>query len=323
MTKKMLISLKESLSLMLTEKNKKYNYIKHQNESSKKKAQKILFYSLKDFHNKDEFNKLNPQTCSFIFEKNQLELLNFQIKNEIEKIKFLLEQNEQNYSLIKSAPSLFKANREIFCNNNYESITKISGILKRIIREVRKEFIEVVKDKTNKELEINGISLQINCIKDIIEDYTLKVCKKYIETKDIIDEESKEYTNSFVTNQSKRNSISISNKNKTMKKERIIKDKLQNNNIFYVNKNNRDILGDINSDINNNNNQVNNYLNMNIFANFNNIDEKYEKNFGDNKIFITSITTNENINKLNSRNNSIYSENNNEESFISDINENN
>ena len=353
MTKQMLITLKENLGQMLTEKNKKYNYIKNLNESSKKKVQNILFYSPQDKPNKDEINKLSLQTCSLVYEKNQLELLNFQIKDEIEKIDFLHEQKEQSYSYIRSIPFFFEENRDVFCNNNYESLTKISGILKEIIREVRKEFIEVVKEKMKKELEINGISYQINYIKDSIEDYKLKGCKKYIETKDIIDEESKEFSKSFITNQSKRNSLSSINKNmlinksfinknsknkyKSLKKERKIKDTLQNNNnIFFTNKNKRDIFSDIN------NKQINNYLNMNINVNINlnnnknncaqesfnssldssnNENEQYEMDLENNKIIITPITTNENINELTSKNDSINTENN-EESYILDINEN-
>ena len=353
MTKQMLITLKENLSQMLTEKSKKYNYIKKQNESSKKKVQKILFYSPQDNPNKDDINKLSLQTCSLIYEKNQLELLNFQIKDEIEKIEFLHEQKEQSYSYIRTIPFFFEENKEVFCNNNYENLTKISGILKEIIREVRQEFIEVVKDKMKKELEINGVSYQINYIKDSIEDYKLKGCKKYIETKDIIDEESKEFSKSFITNQSKRNSLSSINKNmlinkaiinknsknkyKSLKKERKIKDTLQNNNnIFFTNKNKRDIFSDIN------NKQINNYLNMNINVNINlnnnknncaqesfnssldssnNENEQYEMDLENNKIIITPITTNENINELTSKNDSINTENN-EESYILDINEN-
>ena len=225
---------------------------------------------------------------------------------------------------------------------------------------MRKDFIEVVKEKMEKELEINGVTIQINYIKDNIEDYKLNGCKKYIETEDIIQEESKEYTKSMITNQSKRNSFAsinnrsiikkmsgINSKNKLglKKKERIIKDKLQNNNLFYTHKINKDILNGIN------NNNVNNYLNMNINVNINlnnknngyqesfnssldskNIEandatsehEQYEMDLNNNnKIIITPIITTENKNKLNTKNNSINSEsNNNEDSFVLDFEDN-
>ena len=301
---------------------------------------------------KKDKNNLN----SSILEKNQLISLNFQIENEIEKTNFLIEQKTQINSYIRSIPFFFETNKEIFCNNIYEDLNKISKLLKEIIREVRKDFIEVVKGKMQKELEINGISLQINYIKDNIEDYKLNGCKKYIETEDIIQEESKEYTKSIITNQSKRNSFaSINNKSiikkksgvgsknsknklNIKKKERIIKDKLQNNNLFYTHKINKDILNGIN------NNNVNNYLNMNINVNINlnNKNNAFQESFNssldsnnnehnneqneqyemelnnNNKIIITPIITNENKNK--NTNNSIDSESNNDEdSFVLDF----
>ena len=356
-TKNMLISLKDNLNWMLQEKNKKLNYMRKQNEINKKKIQNILYPSsqeLKMYENKIKKDKNNLN--SSILEKNQLISLNFQIENEIEKTNFLIEQKTQINSYIRSIPFFFETNKEIFCNNIYEDLNKISKLLKEIIREVRKDFIEVVKGKMQKELEINGISLQINYIKDNIEDYKLNGCKKYIETEDIIQEESKEYTKSIITNQSKRNSFaSINNKSiikkksgvgsknsknklNIKKKERIIKDKLQNNNLFYTHKINKDILNGIN------NNNVNNYLNMNINVNINlnNKNNAFQESFNssldsnnnehnneqneqyemelnnNNKIIITPIITTENKNK--NTNNSIDSESNNDEdSFVLDF----
>ena len=360
-TKNMLISLKESLNLMLQEKNKKFNYMRNKNETCKKKIQNTLYPSSQELKiNENKIKKDNKNIHSYILEKNQLVLLNFQMENEIEKTNFLIEQKTQINSYIRSIPFFFETNKEIFCNNKYEDLNAISKLLKEIIREVRKDFIEVVKEKMEKELEINGITIQINYIKDNIEDFRLNGCKKYIETEDIIQEESKEYTKSMITNQSKRNSFAsinnrsiikkmsgINSKNKLglKKKERIIKDKLQNNNLFYTHKVNKDIFNGIN------NNNVNNYLNMNINVNINlnnknniyqesfnssldsknmeenkdqNEHEQYEMDLNNNnKIIITPIITTENKNKLNTKNNSIYSEsNNNEDSFVLDYDDN-
>ena len=355
-TKNMLNSLKDNLNLMFQEKNKKLNYMRAENEANKKKIQNILYPSSQESKNNE--NKIkkynnNKNVHSSFLEKNQLVLLNFQIENEIEKIDFLIEQKSQINSYIRSIPFFFETNKEIFCNNKYEDLSIISKLLKEIIREVRKEFIEVVKDKMQKELEINGITIQINYIKDNIEDFKLNGCKKYIETEDIIQEESREYTKSIITNQSKRNSFaSINNrsiikkmsginskntKNKSIKKkERIIKD----NNLFYTHKVNKDIFNGIN------NNNVNNYLNMNINVNINlnNKNQDYQESFNssldsndkeegneqneqyemdlnnNNKIIITPIITTENKNKLNSKNNSINSESNeNDDSFVLDF----
>ena len=358
--KQMIISLKDSLNLMLQEKNKQLNYINKKYENNKKKVKNRLFPPSQETNKeglvnniKIEYNKDN----SFIIEKNQLQLLNFQIQNEIEKTNFLIEQKSQINSYIKSIPFFFETNKEIFCNNNYEITTKISELLNEIVRGVRKKFIVVVKEKMEKELEINGISLQINYIKDSIDDFKLNGCKKFIETEDIIPEESREYTKSIITNQSKRNSISSINKNVSKKrtsinskstiniynkeKRKIKKDKFQNN-YFYSNKINKNLFNDLN------NNQVNSYLNMNINVNINlnnnnfiqnsfnsssdsnNIvennekNEQYEMDFNDNnKIIITPIITNENIDELNNKNNILNTDSlsNNNDSFILDIND--
>jgi hypothetical protein len=210
-TKQMITSLKDSLNIMLNEKNKKLDYIQNKNEMTKKNVQSKLFPYIEEM----KINKYNLSLENknyFISEKNQLELLNFQIKNEIEKTNFLIQQKTQINTYIKSLPFFFEANQEIACSNNYENNKKISQFLKEIIRRVRKDFINVVKQKMKKELEINGMSIQINYIKDSIEDYKLNGCKKYIETEDIIEEQSNEYSKSIITNQSKRNSLSNINK---------------------------------------------------------------------------------------------------------------
>ena len=336
--KKTLNSFRNNINLILEEKNKKLSYIKSKNEISKKKIQNLIFLS-SNLRNLDKIkyniNEESNKIYSLISENNQLKLLNFQIRNEIEKTQFLIEQKAEIIGYIKSVPFFYEESKKIFCNNNYETIKKITSLLSNEIREIRKEFIETVKAKMEIDMEINNATLQIDYIKDNIENYKLKGCKKYIETKDIIQEDSNEYIKTLKTNQSKRNSLSsinntklvqkmniINSKNKynIQKKEKIIKDKLKKNNILFTDKINKNILNDIN------NKSVNNYLNMNINVNINlnnnnfmqetfnssldsNItdeenekNEQYEMNLNDNnKIIITPITTNENISTVNNK----------------------
>ena len=355
-TIKMLKSLRNNLSSMLEEKNKTYKYIKNKNDILKKKYKNVLFSPTNIDKNKYDINIEDEKIYYMIFEKKQLNLLNFQIENEIKKTESLIEQKDQINSYIRSIPFFFEANREIFCNNNYDTFIKITNLLNDKIRGVRNHFIDKVKEKMKVELEINGISLQINYIKDNIEDYKFTGCKKYIETEDIIQEDSKEYSKTIMTNQSKVNTIS-SNNNKIIikkrnsinrrnsnhkftnkKKERIIKNNIQKKNILYANKINSNILNDVNNKI------VNNYLNMNINVNINvnnnnyiqesfnssldsvNTDvdkeknEQYEMDLNENnKIIITPIITNENTD---TKNNNIKSESNNNDSFTFDISDN-
>ena len=336
-TKEMILSLKDNLNLMLKEKNKKYNYLKNEKEVKKKKIQKIIYPSSRDSVSTiKEYNITlgDNKIYSNFNETNQLKLLNFQMENELQKTIFLIEQKKQINSYIKSIPFFYESNKEIFCYNNYDNYKMISDLLNEIIKKTRQDFINIVKQKMKKDIEINAISAKINYIEDNIDDYDLKGCKKYIDTSEIIQEESKEYTISH--NQSKRNSlINVINKgivkkmssinsrgsvNKYKTKERNIKDKYQKRNSI-TNKINKDLFNDIN-----NNQKVNNYLNMNINVNINlnnnpilqsfnssldsddigDSDEKspqYEMDLNPNsKIIIKPIITHENKNTKNNEN---------------------
>ena len=316
--KQILLSLKDNLNLMLKEKNKTLSYMKTQKEIKKKKMQKILYPSLNETKQKQyDLISDNTKVSSFLNEKNQLEILNFQIQNEIEKTEFLIGQKKEIISYIKSIPFYFEENKEIFCNNNYENYKNISLFFMDIIRNIRNKFINIVKEKMKKDIKIKSISDQINYIKENIDEYDENGYKKYIDTDEIIQEESKEYSKS--NNQSKRNSISsMHNKNLLKRFSNASsfgslslykkKDKLNNKNIIYINE-----INDA---------RINNYLNMNINVNINlnnkylpqqsfnssldsdDIDESEQKNSEyemdlneNNKITIIPINTNENKNK--------------------------
>lgn len=316
--KQILLSLKDNLNLMLKEKNKTLSYMKTQKEIKKKKMQKILYPSLNETKQKQyDLISDNTKVSSFLNEKNQLEILNFQIQNEIEKTEFLIGQKKEIISYIKSIPFYFEENKEIFCNNNYENYKNISLFFMDIIRNIRNKFINIVKEKMKKDIKIKSISDQINYIKENIDEYDENGYKKYIDTDEIIQEESKEYSKS--NNQSKRNSISsMHNKNLLKRFSNASsfgslslykkKDKLNNKNIIYINE-----INDA---------RINNYLNMNINVNINlnnkylpqqsfnssldsdDIDESEQKNSEyemdlneKNKITIIPINTNENKNK--------------------------
>ena len=316
--KQMLLSLKDNLNLLLEDKNKTFNYLKTQNEIKKKKIQKILYHSSKETKQKHyDLISDNTKVTSYLCERNQLETLNFQIKNEIEKTEFLIRKNKDIISIIKSIPFYFEENKEIFCSNNYENYKNISLFFMDIIRNIRKKFINIVKEKMQKDIEIKTLSDQINHIKENIDEFDENGHRKYIDSEEIIQEESKEYTRS--NNQSKRNSLSSMHNKDFLKRFSNTssfgslslykkKDKLNKKNLIYIN--------EIND------NRVNNYLNMNINVNINlnnkylpqqsfnssldsdDIDEseqtnsEYEMDLNENnKITIIPINTNENKNK--------------------------
>ena len=268
--KQMLISLQDNLSLMNIEKMKKYNSLKNINENNKKEMQDILFQE-NHSNNRDNIN------AAFVREKNELKCINFQIENDIQRTNFLIDQKNQIRLYIKSIPFFFDTNKEIFCNINYENLENISDILKEITRSIREKFISSVKDKMETDLEINSVAFKINSIKGnkTVNDQ-LNLHKQYINTEEIIYEDTKEHNKTLITNPSKRNShvslhklssnkklSKISTKNIIKKHtsiDSLLRSKIQQNFSLYHK---------INDIYQKNNNQINNYLNMNINVNIN------------------------------------------------------
>ena len=282
--KKMLILLQNNLSLMKIEKTKKMDFLKNSYENNKEILQEISFSNKQNKKSKNiKLKEESNLDFSFAQKKNELNFINFQIENDIKKTDILIQQKQQIFHYMKSIPFFLGTNQEKFCNINYENIENISEILKNITRSVRDKFISVVKGKMQKELEINAISYQIKSIKDNIINDKLNINKKYIDTEEIIYEETKEYNKSMVTNQSKHNSLASINKininkiglgnnsSNNMKKklmpiDNLLKDKMYKNNIISLCHNN------------DSKNNVNNFLNMNINVNINLNNAGFNKN---------------------------------------------
>jgi hypothetical protein len=285
-TKQMLLSLKDNLNSMLNGKIKKLKKLKNETEVKKKKAQKMLYPSSKEA-------KKNIVTSNWI-EKDQLQLLNFQIENEISKTDYFIEKKSQIIKNFKSEVFYFEENREIFYYTNYENYKYISLFLGNIIKQVKKEFLCKVQEKTKNEKEIIQLSEQINSLKITMEDMHLEGPKKYIDTDEIIQEDSKEYTRS--NNQSKNNSFNIHNikllKRLSNASHRNSLNKYKKT-LFYNKEISKDILNDINAS-----NNINNYLNMNINVNI---------NLNNNNFFDQSLS---------SFKSSLYSEEENDENIV-------
>ena len=284
--KQMLTLLKNNLSFMKSEKMKKLDYLKLKIENNKKILQNNLFYD----SNSSLTAKINNikleknQNYPFVIKKNELKLINFQLENDIQKTDYLIEQKNQIYLYIKSIPFFLDTNQEKFCNNNLDNLEIISDILYNITRNVRENFINVVKEKMKTELELNTVSYQLNTLRDNIILDKLNKNKKYIDTEEIIYEESKENNKTLIGSQSKRNSSASTNKigikniilpsKNKMKKhlsiDGLVIDDLKRNSFLFLGKNN-ELLND-------SKNQINNYLNMNINVNINVNNNNYNKN---------------------------------------------
>ena len=267
--KQIIYSLQNNLSLMLSEKKKQFDYLTIKKENNKKRIRDVLFPETKtkkvnNFEIKDKLK--------------ELKLINFQIENEIKKTRLLIEQKNQNYFYQKSIPFLLDKNYEIFCNTKYENLENITDILKTIKKSIKEKFISVVKEKMETELEINAILFKIESLKENIVNNNLNSNRKYIDTEEIIYEDTKEDNKTIKTNQSKRNSFASLNKLNTNKKffdccsknmvkkslsiDSMMKDNIYQNKIFALSYENNEFFKE-------NKNQINNYLNMNINVNIN------------------------------------------------------
>ena len=272
--KKSLTSLQSNLTEMKKEKMKQVDYLKTANENHKKRIQGNLFPE-----NENNMNSKNNSYLYYLQQKKDLNLLNFQIENEIEKTNALNTIKNKIYLYIKNVSFYLNLNRQIFCNINQKDSQSVSEILKHIRTSVKNKFISTVKQKMETNLEINAVKLKL---KYLLDDRINEGKEKYIEPEEIIYEEEKENDRTLKTNKGERNSYAGVNKFNFSKN--ILKRPSNNLNIkhlsidavmednFYRNKLINLFLKK-NEIINNyNNNPINNILNINV-----NINLEYKK----------------------------------------------
>ena len=223
--KQILSTFENNLSSMLDEKNNIYYYFQKDNKQKKKDLQKLIF--------SEELDQ-NQKNVKIIPEINQLKLLNFQIINEIKNIDFLIERKNKNLFQIKSNPfNISENDGEIFCIINNKNISTISNFFHEIIIKKRKKFIDKVNEKSEQDNVIKKLTMNKEYLKDKIKKYNNK--NKYINSEDIINEESKEYIENTINSNILNNSKIESNFNK--KKELKLRSNNNiNRNIYLTNK---------------------------------------------------------------------------------------
>ena len=269
--KKSLTKLQSNLTSMKKEKMKQLHILEATNENEKSTIQKSLFPE-----NENNTNDTDDLYTSFIRQKNDLKALNFQIQNEIEKTRIIIEIKNKIYSYIKHIPFYLNLNRDIYCKINKEDTEKVSEILKNIRNSVKNTFISTVKEKMETDLEINSVKFKIKFIKDNITNNKLDGNKRYIEPEEIIYEETKENNQSITNEKNKRSSCASINKitfsknvlkrpsNNLAKRhlsiDAVMEDNFYRNKLFNLFLKNNEIMG-------NNKNQINNFVNINVNIN--------------------------------------------------------
>ena len=272
--KKSLNTLKESLAKMNREKTRQYNALKVAKEDSIMRKQEILFPE----NDNDNINYEYDLCSSYIKKKMELNYINFQLENEIIKTDILKGIKNKTYLYLKHITFYLNLNREIFCKINQEDTETVSEILKKIQTLVKNQFISIVKEKMETDLEIDSVTSKIKVINDNKRKYK-NGNNKYVKQDEIIYEDPKEHNRTLVNNQNKRNTYSGHNKissnknlfkrpsNNLTKKHLSIDEALENNlhrnKILELFLKNNDIM-------NNNINQINNFLNINVNINLGN-----------------------------------------------------
>ena len=211
--KHILSILKNELLSMLKEKTIIQKYFMKENEKIKTKAMRHFHpgCSLEDGGESDDNITIGNEKL-YQSQTSQLKLLNFQIENEILNTNNIIARNSEIIYNLKINPFYISENNEIFCVNNYNNISKVSDILHYNINSKRKEFMDIVNMKSEQDMEIKELLMKKECIKNIIKKKENN--NKYIITEDIINEDSKEYTENYTKTKNNSNiTININNQN--------------------------------------------------------------------------------------------------------------
>ena len=204
-TKEILVLLKNSLTLMLKEKNKLYKYNKEKFDKKKRDIQKIIYPNYEDTEKNETLGNKKLHSS----ETNQLKILNFQIENEISNTDFLIERYNQKIYEIKSNPFFTSDENEIY-GNNYKNLLIVLNILHEKINKSRRNLIDIVNKKTEQDMEINTLSIKKEYLQGIIK---TNKDNEYINGENyIIPEELNEYSNIIDNSSSNSNEIAKQNK---------------------------------------------------------------------------------------------------------------
>ena len=189
--------------------------------------------------------KLNQEENHDFYFNSQIELqylklLNFKIENQINEINDILCQKTYQLDFIKNTGLPYLNYNVIDCNNKTD-IAKANEIHRKNLLKIRKIFTE----KVTKRNQINSEKIKMQCQKEQIEhslfNIVIKGAKKYIDTYEIIDEESLEYAKSCMSSLNnfykKRNSITKNNLNNIINIDKI-------NNIININLSTRELSKD-------------------------------------------------------------------------------
>jgi hypothetical protein len=290
---------------MLKEKQSKFINIKEENCKAKSSLQNQMF---NEYDNKEHMGNKNKNKQNLNNEISLLQGLNLYIGcylEQIDNISFK-KTNEINFLSMCMKYTSQEEEKEIYCNEQ-KHFALATKILHKKITKIRNDFKLIVSAKQAQNEEIENITSSLTQLKNYIE----KKRNGYIDNNSIIQEESKEYTQSITFNKLNNNFGNLFNMNNNRTQKEKFKEKKINhhfsdkNNIIIIdNKDDKDSAFSSNEsdsskkkrDIKINNN-IQNLINLNMNINLN---VHFDKFFGqENIIYNTERNNYDIINILN------------------------
>ena len=210
-TKTFLLNLKNDLSSMLSEQKLSFNYLQKEHSKKKTEVQNLIFPT--NECKRSENCEGNQTIITENDEKtdeteiNQIKLMNFKIENEISNIDYFISKRNYLVNYIKNFAFFREDTKEIFCEN-FKDHKEITEFLHNILIKMRQHFVDMVFQKSKTDSEIRELQSQIEMYNDNYDNCTEK--NRYINSEDIIQEESMDFTQSIST--SNKNTIFINRK---------------------------------------------------------------------------------------------------------------
>ena len=199
--KDMLINLKNEL--ISTLKDNTVSKAKMQNIMNNNKS--FLVKSMFDFE-RENINNLRPNTdrkikknkkiendddeyYKYNIELPHLKLLNFRIENQLQYMNIIIKIKTENYK-----NDGFNLNDEyyIFCTNQNDNLDASKYLHDNLI-DIRNEFKSTVKKKEIQNRELIILNSKVTSLREEVELMGKKSSNDYVNTSDIINEESREY----------------------------------------------------------------------------------------------------------------------------------
>ena len=203
--KDILFNLKNELISTLrenTESKAKMQNMMNNNKSSLVKS--IFDFERENVNNLKKENKVenklkkvakidNKKSYKYDIELPHLKLLNFKIENQLKYMDVVIKLKRESLSDFKHSLIKFEEeNVHIFCSNQND-INKASNYLHDDLIKIRNEFKSIVKKKENQNRILELYKSKVIIMKEDVEIMKKKSKNDYINTSDIINEDSREY----------------------------------------------------------------------------------------------------------------------------------